>query len=413
MNKTPGATTPPDLGRRDDHSEPMRVLAITTGYPGDHNPTEAIFIRTQCEALNSAGVAVEVLSLRPWVPPGFARWQARWRCYQRTPRYYELNSIPVHRPRYFAPPRSDLWASPHRAYVRQARKIFTRPPDVIHAHFAYPCGLAAIRLAQKWGAPAVITLHGTDTNDFPYRTRRSANRFREAIGAADEVVAVSQALAKRAADLSGRMAKVIPIGLDLKRFGNLPDRTEARRRLGLPPDAAIILYVGRLLETKGVRELLTALARMQERRVLGLFIGAGPLEDEIAAASRCRCVGLQPNERIPLYMRAADLLVLPSHAEGMPTVLVEAGAVGLPVVSTAVGGIPELLDDGRGHLVPPHSVEDLRKSVEQVLAHPHSAAESSARLRAFVLARYDARRCVAELLEVYQSLRARNSAAAP
>jgi teichuronic acid biosynthesis glycosyltransferase TuaC len=122
---------------------------------------------------------------------------------------------------------------------------------------------------------------------------------------------------------------------------------------------------------------------------------------------------VQANEQVPLFMRAADMQALPSYSEGMPTVLVEAGAAGLPVISTGVGGIPELLAGGRGYLIPAKSVEALRGAIKRVLTSPGEAAGYAERLGAIVRTRYDAWKNAQDLLELFQRLRAKTGTQAP
>lgn len=382
----------------------MNVLVLTSCYPVAHSPADGIFVRTQCEALAAAGAAVTVVAPRPWVPPGLAALSPRWATYRATPTYYELNGIPVHRPRHLAPPRSDLWMPVDRQYARAARRALRTQPDLVHAHFAYPGGVAGVRLAEDWNVPVVLTLHGDDVNVHPQEYPRLSRALEFGVRRSDGVIAVSEALADRTRELTGRRPLFAPIGINMDVFAAARDKLEARRALGLPADRRILLHLGRLVPEKGIAELLLAFDRLGEPAGLGLFVGGGPMVPAIAARRDCLAVGVQPNEKVPLYLRAADVLVLPSYSEGMPTVLVEAGACGLPIVATAVGGIPELLGPDRGWLVPPRDVAALAAALRSALHDTAAAGARAARLRDHVLARYDARRNARSLLEEYRRL---------
>jgi glycosyltransferase involved in cell wall biosynthesis len=183
-------------------------------------------------------------------------------------------------------------------------------------------------------------------------------------------------------------------GLVVKRFGADPalvhtiingvdattfyPRTPARMRqkLGLPEDSRIIIYVGRFLASKGLRELLEAFAALAETDA-GLrlvLIGDGVMREElharIAAAhcsERVHLPGAMQPKAIAEWIGAADLLCLPSYSEGYPNVVVEALASGRPVVATDVGGIPELVNDTNGRLVAPGDAVALQRALAQVL----------------------------------------------
>ncbi len=381
----------------------MNVLTITSCYPVEHSPADGIFVRSQCEALAAAGATVTVFSPRPWVPPGFQWLSDKWRTYRSTPTFYRLNDIPVHRPRYLSPPRSDLWMPVHRQYVRAAAGA-VEPPDIIHAHFAYPGGVAGVQLAARWNVPLVLTLHGDDVHVHPEKYGRLRRALLYGVTNADMVVAVSEALADRTAQLTRRRPTVAPIGINLGVFTPSCTQAEARRTLGLPADRWIVLHLGRLVEEKGIRDLLAALTTMNAFGGLGVFVGQGPLTDAVRAAPGCMVTGVQPNERVPLFLRAADVFVLPSYSEGMPTVLVEAGAAGLPVVATAVGGIPELLGRDRGLLVPPRDARALAAAMLEVQRDPAGAKARAAHLKARVLDVYDVGRNASALMSSYADL---------
>lgn len=312
--------------------------------------------------------------------------------------------VRVVRPRYLEFPRGNYWAAPHRAYARLARERAAERPDVVHAHFAYPAGVAGAVAARAWGIPSVLTLHGSDVNVFPRVNALTAGRFRKAVREAGAVIAVSRALADRTQALTGRRPRVMPIGIDLRPFENLPGRAAARSKLGLPRDVPLVLFVGRLTVEKGVRELLGALASLRARGVFGLFVGGGPLQGEIRQSGVAESVGLQPSHVVPLYMAAADLLMLPSYSEGLPTVLIEAGAARLSVAATPVGGIPDLLAADRGVLLPARSASGAASAIASILDDPVAARSRAARLESLVREEHDIDRNARSLLGLYEEL---------
>ncbi len=156
--------------------------------------------------------------------------------------------------------------------------------------------------------------------------------------------------------VTGVDAITLPLGCDHASLAacSMP-RREARRLLGLPDDRVIVLFVGYLLRKKGVRELAAAILDLGDP-FLGVFVGAGPEAGfggtDPRAHGRLLYQGARPHEDVVRHMSAADVLVLPSYGEGLPTVIVEAGSLGVPVIASAVGGIPELLGEDRGTILP-------------------------------------------------------------
>jgi len=383
----------------------VHVLFLVTGYPTENHPASGVFHKTQADSLQRLGVTVEVVAPLPSVPYGLHLVHPRWAGYRAIARRQTSGGVQVHHPRYAHwPMRLYVGRGADSAFARATLRVLTAKPEILHAHFAYPPGLAAKHLARRLRIPTVLTLHGSDVNLLPQTSRRNDARFREAVTSADLVIAVSGALADRTEQLTGRRPEILPIGVRQERFRNLPGRAAARKELGLRPDSPVVAYVGLIARQKGIREFLEAMKRVAAGGVQGIVAGDGPERHEAEACGAVRCYGWQPNERVPVFLAAADVLVLPSHSEGLPTVLVEAGAAGTPVIATAVGGVPELIGQDRGILIPPRSAPALTDAIERVLADPVAAAARAASLRAHVRDAYDADRNAERLLGSYQDL---------
>jgi len=166
----------------------------------------------------------------------------------------------------------------------------------------------------------------------------------------------------------------IPTGIDLERF-RPGDRRDARARVNLPADAAIVGIVATLRSWKGHAFLLEACAGIDDPGLVLVVVGDGPqrsaLEQKARAlgiAGRVRFVGNQAD--VAPWLQAFDLFCLPSYAnEGVPQALAQAMACGLPVITTPVGSIEELVANGRtGVIVPPSDAQALRQAIEALLA---------------------------------------------
>jgi glycosyltransferase involved in cell wall biosynthesis len=220
-----------------------------------------------------------------------------------------------------------------------------READLVHAHW-----LAGAAVARFAGRPFVVTLHGTGSagrlSDLAL-ARRAPWLVRFLLRPARAVICVSELLAETMRAIGVEHARCIPNGVEIP-----------RRRLD-ETEEPFVLYAGRLSPEKGIAELVEATRGMRL-----VVAGDGPLRELVPDA-----LGFVAHDELErLYDRAA-VVVLPSHREGLPLCVLEAMAHGRPVVATAVGGIPQLVEDGRtGFLVQPGDAEGLRAALERLLA---------------------------------------------
>jgi glycosyltransferase involved in cell wall biosynthesis len=263
--------------------------------------------------------------------------------------------------------------------------------DVILCHWLLPAGPSAALAARALHAPLVVVAHGSDVNTYAESSLLHLGASRVVIHRASAIVAASTALGEAISErLTGtpRPVDVIPMGVDERFFGAPARRVErraAREQLGIRPDARLLLFVGDLTESKGVPELLAAHRTLLERGLdcdLALVGAHGPgseraLTDGVRSSSssaaplRVLAPGAVPQRDLVAWYRAADLFVLPSHAEGSPVSLMEALSCGLPAVASNVGGIPELIAWGRnGWLVPPREPRILADTLAGLLGDP-------------------------------------------
>lgn len=368
---------------------------ISHMYPSPVNPTGGIFVHEQVKALIARGHEVRVVSPKGWAPPGLGRWKA----YRDVVPEDTVDGVVVHYPRKLTLPGARLGHRNADAFLAGIRRTVQRihrewPFDVIHAHMMVPDGWAAARMGRELGVPAVGTAHRADVLDIPAAGRQSRMRVAEAIQDLDAVVTVSRAIGD-AADAIARPRRpitVVPNGADAEVF--LPrDAAEARRRFGLPDDGPVVSYVGKLVPRKGVDTLIESMGLLSAReggapRLVMAGIGGlrEPLEQraaELGIADRITWLGKVPHDEVGWVMSTGDVFVLPSLSEGLPTVVCEAMACGLPVVATAVDGTPEIVDDpATGLLVRPHDAEGLADALARVLGDaPLRAAMGAEALR--------------------------------
>jgi len=252
---------------------------------------------------------------------------------------------------------------------RLYRLLRRERPTILHT-WMFHANVPGRLLGRLAGVPIIISSERTMGQESRWRYR--LNRITAPL--TDRVVCVSQRVADFVVQEVGIpqcKVVVIPNGIDLRNFKYLPAKRQARAALGLPYELALIGTVARLNPVKRLDVLLQALASVNG--VCAVIIGDGPerarleaLRKQLGLVERVRFVGQQSN--VPEWLAAMDLFVLPSDWEGMSNALLEAMAVGLPVVATAVGGTPEVVVDGvTGLLVPPRDPEALAEAIIALL----------------------------------------------
>lgn len=310
--------------------------------------------------------------------------------------YYDYPALPVlSRP-------LNGWSAA-RALLPAVREF---SPDLVFSCFLYPDGYAALKIGKALAVPVVAMSIGSDINriDDPI----SAMHTRSVLRGADFVVTVSGDLRSKAITMgaSPQKTRAIVNGCDLSVF-HVRDRLEARQKLGIDPVAEAVVYLGRMDVKKGLRELVEAatLLRAERPNLHTYMIGEGPdrpvIESAIQAHNAANHIHALPGcafDDVAVWMAAADLVTLPSYMEGCPNVILEALASGRPVVATRVGGIPEIMNDEYGQLVPPGSPAKLAQALASVLDRSWDEDAISA------LGSRSWEVVAAELLEIFKSL---------
>ncbi|MEX2172923.1 MAG: glycosyltransferase [Pirellulaceae bacterium] len=358
----------------------MRILALTNLYPSPLLPHRAPYNRQQFRILS------EMHPLRVIAP---VLWTDEWAAYRQAlpslpaGRRVVHDGLTVDHPRYWYPPKI-LRGLYGRCFLASVRATFERVvrefnPEVIFAPWAYPDGYAAVQLAKSVGLPAVVQVHGSDIRELT-RYRGRASGTATAVREADGVIAVSSDLAEKVIALGAtrRRVQVVIDGVDRRAF--CPgSKSEARQRLHFSSGTKHLLFVGSLVPVKGLDVLLAACRQLAA--AVGPWqlhlVGDGPQRRRLAQLaasygleSQVVFHGSVPHADLPDWFRAADVFVLPSRSEGVPNVLLEAAACGVPFVASAVGGIPEIAGLGASRLVPPEQPLPLAEALAAMLQAP-------------------------------------------
>ena len=343
----------------------MRILTLSTVFPNVRQPAFGVFVAERMRRV-ARHCDVSVVAPVPWFP-GNGWIRPHW---SGVPATEGEEGFRVYHPRVLCVPRYAKWTD-GALYAASLLPILARlrrrfPFDLIDAHFVYPDGLAAALLGAVFRVPVVITLRGSIVRLRHYPLHRPQIRW--ALRRAARVLAVSQSLKGVAAGLGipAEHIRVIPNGVDADVF--VPrDPADARRALGLPDKATILLSVGGLNEGKGHHRVVAQLPELARRFPDLLYVIVGgerpgdssrPLIESVAArlgvSNRLRLVGERTHDEVATWLAAADLFCLATRSEGWANVLLESLACGTPVVSTRVGGNAEIVShEGLGILVPP------------------------------------------------------------
>lgn len=371
------------------------VLALSTLYPNPVNPRFGTFVARSLEALAKRG-DWRVTLVNPLGLPPLAL--GRYRPLAELPAVSEEGGITIHRPHFTLIPRIGARrnaAAIARAVLPLVRRIQTETPiDVLDAQFFFPDGPAAAEIALATGLPLSIKARGSDISfwgDYSYARDQMLSAARTATG----LLAVSHDLAGQMAAMGMDAGKITVhyTGLDRDRFRPL-GHTQLRRRLSeelgfeLPNNAPLLACVGALIERKGQGIAIEALRDIPGARLV--LIGKGEDEARLRAlavsegvADRVHFAGSIDHDLMPLILSAADVMVLPTVAEGLANAWVEALACGTPVVTSDVGGARELINcDTAGRLVD-RNASAVAAGINAILNNPPARADVAALTESF------------------------------
>jgi glycosyltransferase involved in cell wall biosynthesis len=384
----------------------MRVLFLTPWYPEADHIYRGVFVREHAKAVRAAGNEVVVLHLAGKSYRGRGLWRM---AAESDPAFSE--GIPTYRVERRSLPFPgtggliSIWSA-----VRASRALRASGfrPDLIHASFYYG-GISGYAAGKALAVPVVVTEHSTA---FPLRElgRGMAAAVRFVMHRVAAVMPVCDFL-QRAMEAYGVRARfrVVPNAVDTTAFhpaARTSPRSSARR----------LIFVGNLepTEHKGFPTLLDALHTLAQRRgdwhldVVGEGPSRAEYEEKVAASAIAGSVtfhGAVPKTRVAEMMRASDIFVMPSRFENLPCVIIEAMASGLPVVSTTVGGIPEMVTEADGILVGPGDAPALAEALDRVLSKPEVFERSAIAARA--AARYSLEAVGSQIQAVYDEAVAR------
>jgi len=348
----------------------VKILTFTSLYPNKINPRHGVFVKNRMDYFDQIkGTSRKVIAPTQYFPLLGLYPRSKFHTYHQVPAKEQQGNIPVYHPRYMTIPGLNL-IDAAKAMARAADKIISKiyPDDerfdLVDGHYLYPDGIAAYRLAKKYGKPLVLTARGSDVN-FWMAQKKHLGPILEAINYASKIFCVSQALKTRLIHYGVAEEKIMVLmnGVDKFFFNHGSNNT-----------GDYLLSIGNLVPLKGQAYILHALAALPDERLI--IIGDGELgnslkllADELGIANRVTFLPHVPQVELPHLYGHAKCTILMSSMEGMPNVILESLAVGTPVIATNVGGISEVVTEDNGILLPHRNAEALITALNVALSH--------------------------------------------
>lgn len=291
--------------------------------------------------------------------------------------------------------------------------------DVVHTHSS-KAGIIGRLAARAAGVPVVVhTVHGQAFHPYQAAWKNRLYIFLERIAArcCDRIFAVAQAMVDQcvAAGIApAAKYQVVYSGMDTAAFAAAKRDPELRKRLKIPPGAIVTATLARLSPQKGYEFVIPAAEPLLKKHpeLHFLIIGDGPMFEEFqqelvrkGIRDRFHFAGLVDPAEVPSYLAEADLLWHLSLHEGLPRAVVQALAVGIPVVTFYLDGAPEVVIDGKtGFTVEPRNADDVSEATERLLGDPELRYSCGQAGREMVLRQFDWKRMVAILETEYARL---------
>jgi glycosyltransferase involved in cell wall biosynthesis len=367
----------------------LRLLIFSPYFPPHVGGLEG-YVSDLNDVLLRSGDVEQITVFTPRLPGEAAAEEDRGEGYVivRYPAFELIPNFPV--PKAWKP---EFW--------RALRSTRPSKHDVFVSHTRFfLTSTLALGFARAMCRPLLHVEHGSDYVQLSGRAARAAARVYDQLPGrfllrhADGVVAISHAAAGFVLRLAGREVPVIYRGVWVER---LDAASPNERVLEWAAQRPVVTFVGRLIDGKGVPDLLRAFAALEDESAVACIVGDGPRRAELENLARSLGIrdrvlflGYLPEEQAWEVIRASDIVVNPSYTEGLPTSVLEAALMGKAVLATDVGGTPEIVTDGRGGLLlGAHDIDGLHERLERLLADPEERARLGSGARAEAAGRFD------------------------
>lgn len=360
----------------------MKILFLSSIFPNSLQPGKGTFNCSMIQSLSELH-QTHVISPVSWIDEFSQLIQNKTKINRNWTPIDQSESLSIDYPRFYYPPK--LFHHHYGRFLQYSidgklhNTIAQFQPDIIFSYWLHPDGEVAVKAAQEHGIPAVVMTGGSDVLLLTKNPRRK-HVIKSVLEQADGIITVSNDIKTAVESMNIAPDKIQTVYRGVNRSLFSPgDQQEARQRLGLPQDRKIIVSVGRLEPVKGHSVLLDACMKISKRNTpfTCYVLGNGSFETKLSNKSKeygleefFQLKGSQQQSRLVDWYRAADVIALPSHSEGVPNVLLEAISCGRNFIASNVGGIPEIADPDCDQLVPPNDSDALSEGICKMFDEP-------------------------------------------
>lgn len=339
------------------------VIASATSHPNNIFEYRGLFNKRSLERMAVSGVDISVISPQPYAPPA-----GPYSDYKNIQKKIQFEEYTLHCPRFlYLLPKNLFYGISGTTMSYSVTKYLREnlsPPDIVHSCHIYLDGYAMRDYSLRHDIPFTVVAHGGKLNSYESFSNSAQQKIDQVLQDTSLIICVSDALEDKAKSIvSSAQTQVIPIGADINRFAQYK-KDPVREQFDIDQSTVFILYVGQFINRKGVDVIIDSIDDIETEDKQFIFVGhRGGLNADLRSAIKEH--GLEDSVDIryqvsdetlaKLYV-AADLLILPSRAEGRPTVIYEAMASKTAVFATALEGIREQVVDGETgflHPTPP------------------------------------------------------------
>jgi glycosyltransferase involved in cell wall biosynthesis len=353
------------------------LLASAYIHPNSQQPYRGLFNKRSLESLaRNDGCCLSVISPIPYSPP-----VGPYSFYQKVQEQEHFQEYDVLKPRFvYFLPKSMLFAVTGKSFqIVMKRAMANLSTDVVHGCHVFPDGYGLIPISTERSVPLTVTCHGYYLNNYSDLPFGVATQVSKTLNQSNHVFCVSDSLRAKASKIAPETEiSTVPIGASPKNFPT-NNEDELRQLYNISKNSTVVLFCGQFTERKGVLDIAESIASFPNEDVEYVFIGhGGSLYDVLKNAlntpdapdSVCIMQGVE-NSTLRDWYAIADLLLLPSYAEGRPTVIYEAMAAETAVLSTRIEGVSEQVSAGKtGRLIQPGDQDALIRTLTDMIMNP-------------------------------------------